>query len=132
METYVLSAIKTPVHTAYTWVHVTKVSLRPHLDDRRLLPVRPAPVGNHEVHLLQAALALDLDAANLVFPLVEEKFEPVAHHTGRAIAGEEGERGGGKYSFLVCLSHLIIDHASFRDGAPLLLLTETPSTFGRS
>ena len=43
-----------------------------------------------------------------------------------------GGGGAGALSFVACLSHLIIGHASFRDGAPFLLLIETPPTFGRS
>ena len=42
-----------------------------------------------------------------------------------------GRAGGGAYSFVACLSHMTINHA-VRDGAPFLLLIETPPTFGRS
>ena len=41
--------------------------------------------------------------------------------------------GGGTHLLLAFLSHLAIDHAHpFRDGAPFLLLIETPPTFGCS
>ena len=78
------------------------------------------------------------------------------------VGGEVGRDSvfvGGGCSFVVCLSHLPVDHACplstvgrgctvlllgfwlvkwpltarpFRDGAPFLLLLETPPTFGRS
>ena len=71
-----------------------------------------------------------------------------AHYNGRsqtlrdeAIAhdfysgGRGGASGGGASSFVACHSHLTIDLPSlFRSGAPflLLILIETPPTFGRS
>ena len=40
----------------------------------------------------------------------------------KGTGGGGGQKGvGGAYSFVACLSHLTIDHASFRDGAPFLL-----------
>ena len=47
--------------------------------------------------------------------------------------GREGGEGGRAYSFVACLSHLTIDNAlqPLGNGAPFLLLIETPPTFGR-
>ena len=39
---------------------------------------------------------------------------------------------GGAYSFVDCLSHVTLAAHPFRDGAPFLLLRETPPTLGRS
>ena len=54
-----------------------------------------------------------------------------SHDTVRR-GGGMGRGGGGGYACVAGLRHLTIDHASFRDGAPFLLLIETPPTFGRS
>ena len=48
----------------------------------------------------------------------------------KASGGENG--GRGEYSFFACLSHLTVDHASLQEGAPLLLLVETPPKLVRS
>ena len=44
----------------------------------------------------------------------------------------DSEGGGASCSFIACLSHLTIDHASFSRRTPFLLLIETPPTRGRS
>ena len=52
----------------------------------------------------------------------------------RARAHSARRRGGGAHSFVACLSHLAIDHASLsrRSTVPTPTPRETPPTFGRS
>ena len=49
---------------------------------------------------------------------------------GASEAGAQGVGGGGAY--LLCCLPWSFGHRLFRDGAPFLLLIETPLTFGRS
>ena len=57
----------------------------------------------------------------------EQRYSDLTNNDVELTRGAEAGGGRGGHSFVACLSHLTIDHASLSRRAPFLLLTETPT-----